>query len=324
MVSYQFGIRASSILMVNLTDRVGELEGRMDSLQWGMDAMRSEVQSVGKKVASLLKQFTWMRARWEEQERERKNKERREELKAMLRNRFKPVQEGTVEERVLAFRQWGFVKDYRLGFETLTSPLTGMPKALLEGHCINGIEPVIRAEKRVSRPIGLEQMMDLAQPIEEMNLVIRGSIFGPGPNKGQAPSSPISNHQWVVILPPLMMAQKSVMPSPASSHWPPAVAKVTGEELGVAVLADEEKTDTATRCFEGAALPWAQWEQRRRREIRVGKKANLKDEAIGRRHHISAQAMAKKKKPVTRQPQDDSKSVKKKRRKKKNLQKYKA
>ena len=32
-----------------------------------------------KNVANLLEQFAWMRMRWEEQEQERKNKERREE-----------------------------------------------------------------------------------------------------------------------------------------------------------------------------------------------------------------------------------------------------
>lgn len=104
----------------------------------------------------------------------------------MLRNRFRPTQEGTVEERFLALRQCGSVKDYYLGFKTLVSPLKGMPKALLEGHFIRELKPVTRAEMRMSRPIGLEQMMDLAQPIEERNLVIRGSIFGPGPNISQA------------------------------------------------------------------------------------------------------------------------------------------
>ena len=78
----------------------------------------------------------------------------------MMRNRFRPTQEGTVEERFLALRQWGSVKDCRLCFEMLAAPLEDMPKELLEGHFINGLRPNIRANMRV---LGLEQMMDLAQ-----------------------------------------------------------------------------------------------------------------------------------------------------------------
>ena len=62
--------------MVNLTDQVGELEGRMEGMQLGVDAIRGEMQSVERNVVNLLEQFAWMRVRWEEQERERKNKEK--------------------------------------------------------------------------------------------------------------------------------------------------------------------------------------------------------------------------------------------------------
>ena len=79
-----------------------------------------------------------------------------EELKGLLRNHFRSTQEGTVEERYLALRQWGFDKDYRLCFRTLASPIEDMPKAKLEGHFINGLKPDIRAEIRVLRPTGLE------------------------------------------------------------------------------------------------------------------------------------------------------------------------
>jgi len=73
--------------MVNLTDRVAEVEARVDGIQLGVDALRSDVQSVEQNLrtefqtvernfASVLEQFAWMRARWEEQERERKNKDK--------------------------------------------------------------------------------------------------------------------------------------------------------------------------------------------------------------------------------------------------------
>ena len=90
----------------------------------------------------------------------------------MMRNRLRPTQEGTVEEQFLALWQWGSVKDYRLCFETLAAPLEEMPEALLEGHFVNGLKVDIRAKMRVLRLIGLEEMMDLAQRIEERNLVV--------------------------------------------------------------------------------------------------------------------------------------------------------
>ena len=62
--------------MVNLTDWEGELEMKMEGMQRGVDAMRGEVQSVEKNVTNMLEQFAWMRTRWKEQERERKNKEK--------------------------------------------------------------------------------------------------------------------------------------------------------------------------------------------------------------------------------------------------------
>ena len=61
--------------MVNLTDGVGDLEKRLDSIQLGVGAMKSEsntmkseVQSVEKNITFLLEHFEWMRARWKEQQ----------------------------------------------------------------------------------------------------------------------------------------------------------------------------------------------------------------------------------------------------------------
>jgi len=63
--------------MVNLTERVGELELKMEGMQRVVDDISGNVQVVERNVAGLLEEFAWLRARWEEQERERKNKEKR-------------------------------------------------------------------------------------------------------------------------------------------------------------------------------------------------------------------------------------------------------
>ena len=64
--------------------------------------------------------------------------------------------------------------------------------------------------------------------------------------------------------------------------------------LPVTQLTKAKKWELATLGFEGRAISWSRWERRRRREIRVGKKTNLKNEAMGLRHRVFAQAMAKK------------------------------
>ena len=69
--------------MVNLSNHVGEIELRLDGVQLGMDAMRNETNDIRGELrlvvegfASMREQFEWMRARWEEMERERKSKEK--------------------------------------------------------------------------------------------------------------------------------------------------------------------------------------------------------------------------------------------------------
>ena len=113
----------------------------------------------------------------------------------MLRSRFRPTQEGSVEERFLALRQRGTVLDYRQSFEALASPLEYLPEAVLERHFINGLHPEIKAELRVLRPRSLEQMMDMAQRIEERNLVLRGNAAGLTLSRGQSVPSAIPSFQ---------------------------------------------------------------------------------------------------------------------------------
>ena len=70
------------------------------------------------------------------------------------------------------------MKEYRLCFETLASPIEGMPEALIEGQFINGLKPKIRAKLRVLRPNVLDQLMEVAQRNEERNMVVKGGSLG--------------------------------------------------------------------------------------------------------------------------------------------------
>ena len=58
-----------------------------------------------------------------------------------------------------------------------------MLEAVLEGHFINGLKSEIRAEIKVLRPLGLENIMEMAQRIEDRNQVLQGNPFGYGLSK---------------------------------------------------------------------------------------------------------------------------------------------
>ena len=65
--------------MVNLTERVGELESKMESMQRGVEDIRGDIQAVERNVVMMLEQFAFMRTKWDEQEQERKSKSKERE-----------------------------------------------------------------------------------------------------------------------------------------------------------------------------------------------------------------------------------------------------
>lgn len=85
----------------------------------------------------------------------------------MALNRFRSAHGKTGEAKFLALRQEGSVREYRPWFELLAALLPKISKALLEGHFTNGLKPEIKAELRVLKPRGLEEIMEAVQPIED-------------------------------------------------------------------------------------------------------------------------------------------------------------
>ena len=69
-------------------------------------------------------------------------------------------------ESLLALRQEGTIQDYRLQFETMATPLSGVSEHILEGSFINGLRLEIQAELCMLQPFGLGRTMSLAQRIE--------------------------------------------------------------------------------------------------------------------------------------------------------------
>ena len=133
-----------------------------------------------------------------------------EDFKLLLQSRFRPTQKGSVEKRFLALWQRGSISEYHQNFETFASPLENLPKTMLEGHFINGLSPEIKTELRVLSPRSLEQMMDLAQRIEERNLVLWGNLARLTLNRGQSASLSILNYQHGGPQPHAQPASKTI------------------------------------------------------------------------------------------------------------------
>lgn len=118
------------------------------------------------------------------------NKRRRikswEELKSRLFSRFRPPQEGTLMARFLALKQDGTVAEFRKKFEIYSAPIPHVAEDVLENSFLNGLKPQIRADVLSRRPIGLEEIMEEAQLVEDRNIAISLSeeINGSGQNYG--------------------------------------------------------------------------------------------------------------------------------------------
>lgn len=83
--------------------------------------------------------------------------------------RFRPTQEGNLYEKFLAINQGGMVADFRREFEVLTTPLKGVSNEVLESTFVNGLKP----EVRLLGPKGLGPIMEVAQKIEDKNLIVK-------------------------------------------------------------------------------------------------------------------------------------------------------
>ncbi|XP_022878938.1 uncharacterized protein LOC111396702 [Olea europaea var. sylvestris] len=127
---------------------------------------------------------------WYQWEQKRRGVRSWEELKGLLRARVRSTLEGTTEERFLALRQEGSVMNYRHSFETLATPICDVSEAILEGHFINELSPEIKAEVRMLQPKGLEQIMELAQRIEEKNKAPQAYATGSGPLRSKLNPNP--------------------------------------------------------------------------------------------------------------------------------------
>lgn len=63
--------------------------------------------------------------------------------------------------------------EYRRAFETLAASVTGMTEEVLESTFINRLKPDIKIEVRLLSPVGLGQLMEVAQKVEDRNSALK-------------------------------------------------------------------------------------------------------------------------------------------------------
>ncbi|TYK13668.1 transposon Tf2-1 polyprotein isoform X1 [Cucumis melo var. makuwa] len=89
-----------------------------------------------------------------------------EDLKRRLIVQFRSGREGSILGRILTIKQETTMKEYRNLFDKLVVPLPFLQKAIIEETFTNGLKPWIKAEMECWEPVGLAQMMKLAQKIK--------------------------------------------------------------------------------------------------------------------------------------------------------------
>lgn len=72
-------------------------------------------------------------------------------------------------------KQEGLVAEFRRAFEVLATPLKDLPDEVPESTFMNGLLPKIWAEICLLGPIGLGQIMEVAQKVEDRNLVLKSA-----------------------------------------------------------------------------------------------------------------------------------------------------
>lgn len=165
---------------------------------------------------------------WYQWQQRRRKVSNWEELKGLVLNRFRATHGGTSEERFLALRQEGSVREYRQWFETLAAPLPEIPDGILEGHFINGLKAEVKAELRVIRPSGLEEIMEMAQRIDEKNGLGQGQWAGPVRNKAGGFSSHINSNPSRSSL--ITSRMHPTHPNQATSNYLPRFNTASGSQ----------------------------------------------------------------------------------------------
>ncbi|KAA0042929.1 transposon Tf2-1 polyprotein isoform X1 [Cucumis melo var. makuwa] len=109
--------------------------------------------------------------------------------------------EGSICGQFLRIRQESGVEEYRNQFDKLMAPVSDLPYRVIEETFMNGLLPWIKAEVEFCRPVGLAEMMLLAQLTKNREIIrneanLKG--YSGGEHQTESAETPylIENHEW--------------------------------------------------------------------------------------------------------------------------------
>ncbi|KAA0050168.1 transposon Tf2-1 polyprotein isoform X1 [Cucumis melo var. makuwa] len=123
------------------------------------------------------------------------------DLKERLLIRFRSVREGSICGQFLRIRQESSMEEYRNQFDKLMAPVSDLPDRVIEETFMNGLLPWIKAEVEFCRPVGLAEMMLLAQLTKNREIIqneanLKG--YSGGEHQTESTEMPYltENHKW--------------------------------------------------------------------------------------------------------------------------------
>ncbi|KAA0038303.1 transposon Tf2-1 polyprotein isoform X1 [Cucumis melo var. makuwa] len=92
-------------------------------------------------------------------------------MKERLLVRFQSNKDGTLCGQFLRIKQESTVEEYINLFDKMVAPLYDLPERVVEDTFMNGLLPWVRSEVVFCRPKGLAEMMEVAQMVENREIV---------------------------------------------------------------------------------------------------------------------------------------------------------
>ena len=147
------------------------------------------------------------------------------DFREMILERWRTLQAGTLLDRLFSLQQTDSVREFRRRFETLTGPLRDVATLMLETAFMNELREDIRAELRLWSPIGLSQIMNTTQQIEDKNLAVQASGYGPFPWVGRPTPAGSYSTTRTIHTRPISHSQPPNLKlgTPSNSHQKPYV-----------------------------------------------------------------------------------------------------
>lgn len=121
-----------------------------------------------------------------------------EQLWQQLSLQFQPNQEGNLQEKFLAVEQEVLVAEVRRLFETLVAPLKEISDERLETTLVNGPSLEISAKVYLLGPKELDQIMNVAHKVKDMNWVIKNSMDPTAQKKFKIHLTPIKHDPFLL------------------------------------------------------------------------------------------------------------------------------